>query len=77
MKILQPKSNWDKEIDIRMTLRELQEIYCAIGNTSLKSRKDTWLECEHGNEENCPFDGTNDLFDDVGAILEKEGGCVV
>ena len=76
MKVVQPKSNWDKEIDIRMTLRELQEIYCAIGNSSLKSRKDTWIECEHGNE-NCPFDETSNLFDDVEDILEKEGGCIV
>ena len=76
MKVVQPKSNWDKEIDIRMTLRELQEIYCAIGCSSLKTRKDTWLECEH-DDENCPFDETSNLFDDVGAILEKEGGCTV
>ena len=76
MKVVQPKSNWDKEIDIRMTLRELQEIYCAIGNSSLKSRKDAWLECEHG-DENCPFDEPSNLFDDVEVILEKEGGCTV
>ena len=64
---------WDKEIDIRLTLRELQELYCAFGNTNSRDRAEQWEEL---STEDCPFVSSyhNTLYEDLEPILKAQGG---
>ena len=63
---------WDKEINITITLRELQELYCALGITSRSNREEEWKQIS--NYQICPFDDSNCLYDDIGKILKEQGG---
>ena len=75
MKLLSSKQElWDKEIYVRLTLRELQELYCAFGNTSLRDRQKEWVEC---SSSTCPFEDSrcgDKLYKDMGQILQEQGG---
>ena len=75
MKLLSTEQTlWDKEIDIRLTLRELQELYCALGITSYGDREDEWRELSF---ETCPFNNNEHnhfLYGDLGQILREQGG---
>ena len=74
MKLLNNKQPlWDKEIDIRLTLRELQELYCAFGTTAYYNRAEQWEEL---STEDCPFvySYPNTLYEDLESILKAQGG---
>ena len=74
MKLLSSeKELWDKKIDVRLTLRELQELYCAFGNTSSRDRAEQWEEL---STEDCPFVSSyyNTLYEDLESILKAQGG---
>ena len=78
MKLLNnEESLWDKEIDVRLTLRELQELYCALGMTSLCDRIQGWNNC---SSSNCPFDNIDNgdnLYSDMEEILKEQGGQIL
>ena len=63
---------WDKEINITVTLRELQELYCALGTTSYFDREKKWKEIS--DYQICPFNNSNYLYDDIEKILKEQGG---
>ena len=74
MKLLSSEQElWDKEIDIRLTLRELQELYCAFGTTAYCNRAEQWEEL---STEDCPFvfSYPNTLYEDLESILKAQGG---
>ena len=73
MKLLSSEQElWDKEIDIRLTLRELQELYCAFGTTAYCNRAEQWEEL---STEDCPFVSyPNTLYEDLESILKAQGG---
>lgn len=66
------QSLWDKEINITVTLRELQELYCALRITSYSNREKEWKQIS--DYQICPFDDSNFLYDDIEKILKKQGG---
>ena len=67
---------WDKEIDVKLTLRELQELYCALGTTNCSETEYEWNELS--NCQICPFDvdKMDSLYKDLERILIKQGGFV-
>ena len=75
MKLLSSEQElWDKEIDVRLTLRGLQELYCALGNTSSSDRQEEWAEF---SSSTCPFEDSrcgDKLYKDMGQILQEQGG---
>ena len=64
---------WDKEINITVTLRELQELYCAFGITAYCDRAEQW---EKLSTQDCPFMSSyfNPLYEDLESILKAQGG---
>lgn len=63
---------WDKEINITITLRELQELYCALGITEYSDREEEWKQIS--DYQICPFNDSNYLYDDIEIILKEQGG---
>ena len=65
---------WNKEINITVTLRELQELYCALGITSYSDINKEWKQIS--DYQICPFDDDDSscLYDDIEKILKEQGG---
>lgn len=73
MKLLSTEQTlWDKEINITVTLRELQELYCALGTTSYFDSEKEWKQIS--DYQICPFNDSNYLYNDIGKILKEQGG---
>ena len=73
MKLLNTEqTNWDENIKLELTLRELQIIRDSIGATSYNDKKYIWDK----NGAECPYnlDQNKILFNDVMSILKKQGG---
>lgn len=67
------QSLWDKEINIIITLRELQELYCALGITSYFDKEKQWKQI---SDYQCPFDNSSCLYEDIEEILKEQGGKI-
>ena len=65
---------WDKEINIIITLRELQELYCALGMTNYSDREKQWKQIS--DYQICPFDYSSCLYEDIEKILKEQGGKI-
>lgn len=77
MKLLTDKANWDENIKLELTLRELQIIRDSIGATNHDMRSEIWDEIF--TSEDCPYNseqGTS-LFNDVNYILKNKGGVTI
>lgn len=77
MKLLTDKTNWDENIKLELTLRELQIIRDSIGATNHNMRSEIWDEIF--TSEDCPYNseqGTS-LFNDVNYILKNKGGVTI
>ena len=78
MKLLNTKqTNWDENIKLELTLRELQIIRDAMGATSHEIRSEIWNKIF--TSEDCPYNseqGTS-LFNDINYILKNQGGFVI
>ena len=78
MKLLNTEqTNWDENIKLELTLRELQIIRDSMGATSHETRSEIWNEIF--TSEDCPYNseqGTS-LFNDINYILKNQGGVVI
>ena len=64
------ETKWDENIELELTLRELQNIRDAMGATSYNDKAYLW------EDENCPYNLEQEriLFNDIMSILKKLGG---
>ena len=73
MKLLNTEqTNWDKNIKLELTLRELQIIRDSVGATSHYTRSKIW----DNTFKDCPYDFNqgDSLFNDIEYILKEQGG---
>ena len=73
MKLLNTEqTNWDKNIKLELTLRELQIIGDSVGATSHDMRSKIW----DNTFKDCPYDFQQgvSLFNDIEYILKEQGG---
>ena len=78
MKLLNTEqTNWDENIKLELTLRELQIIRDSIGATNHETRSDIWNWSDNFKDKDCPYNSQQGtyLFNDVNYILKKQGGA--
>ena len=74
MKLINTNCEWDKEINISLSLRELQMIHDSIAITSYARCSEHW---ESQNKLKIPYlaDDYYSLYDNLDNIIESIGGC--
>lgn len=68
------KCDWDKKIQIEMSLRELQEITDSVGMVSFAETRDYYKF--HSDNKQIPYDCTSTVFEDLNRILNDNGSTV-
>lgn len=78
MVLLETPSVWNKQIKIEMTVKELQELYCALAITSYHNRKEAWNKLwRKENCVECPFGNDGQTYDSLRYILKEVGGKTI
>lgn len=68
------KCDWDKKIQIEMSLRELQEITDRVGVTSFAQIRDMYEK--YSDKEKIPYDYNSKVFENLNKILKVNGSIV-
>lgn len=65
------KCDWDKKIQIEMSLRELQEITDSVGVSSFAQIRDMYEK--YSNKEKIPYNYSSKVFENLNKILKVNG----